>query len=82
MKGENKTKQRTINQEVEATAQEKDKQGQNLAVRVEMRRKRREAKIINILGQEPGAMWKTRTYPKHNRLVGHNFKDLLWKNPF
>lgn len=53
MKGENKTKQRTINQEVEATAQEKDKQGQNLAVRVEMRRKRREAKIINILGQEP-----------------------------
>ena len=40
MKGENKTKQRTINQEVEATAQEKDKQGQNLAVRVEMRRKR------------------------------------------
>lgn len=53
MKGENKTKQRTINQEVEATAQEKDKQGQNLAVIVEMRRKRREAKIINILGQEP-----------------------------
>lgn len=51
MKGE-KAKHRKISQEVEATAQEKDKQGLNLAAIVEMRRKRREAKIIRVLGQE------------------------------